>query len=91
MINSAQCRAARALIGWTMPQLAAAAGVSVGTINNFELGRRAPIAANMTVIRTALESAGVVFIAENGGGPGVRLRKDATAVAEHSLGNGEVE
>jgi hypothetical protein len=26
-------------------------------------------------IRTALEAAGVAFIDENGGGPGVRLRK----------------
>jgi hypothetical protein len=26
--------------------------------------------------RTALEAAGVIFIAENGEGPGVRLRKD---------------
>jgi hypothetical protein len=27
-------------------------------------------------IRGALEAAGVEFIAENGGGPGVRLRKE---------------
>jgi hypothetical protein len=31
--------------------------------------------ANLTAIRAALEAAGVEFIAENGGGTGVRLRK----------------
>jgi hypothetical protein len=34
-------------------------------------------AANDLAIRRALEAAGVEFIAENGGGPGVRLRKSA--------------
>lgn len=33
------------------------------------------IPANARAIRSALEAAGVEFIAENGGGPGVRLRK----------------
>ena len=32
-------------------------------------------AANDLAVRRALEMAGVDFIAENGGGPGVRLRK----------------
>ena len=32
-------------------------------------------AANDLAVRRALESAGVEFIDENGGGPGVRLRK----------------
>jgi hypothetical protein len=31
--------------------------------------------ANEAALRTALEAAGVEFIDENGGGPGVRLRK----------------
>ena len=32
-------------------------------------------AANDLAVRNALEAAGVEFIDENGGGPGVRLRK----------------
>lgn len=75
MMTPAQCRGARGLLAWTMPQLAEAAGVSVSTINSFELERRRPIAANLAALQRALEAAGVEFIAENGGGPGVRLRK----------------
>jgi hypothetical protein len=33
---------------------------------------------NLRAIQAALEAAGVEFIAENGGGAGVRLRKPAT-------------
>jgi hypothetical protein len=42
----------------------------------FEAGASQPRRATLDVIRRALESAGVEFIDENGGGPGVRLRKD---------------
>jgi transcriptional regulator with XRE-family HTH domain len=73
-MNPAQCRAARALIEWTQPTLAAAAGVSPSTLRDFEAGRRMPIAHNLAAIRTALEAAGVIFIDANGNGPGVRLR-----------------
>jgi hypothetical protein len=45
-------------------------------IVDFEKGRRTPTANNLTAIRAALEAAGVEFIPENGGGPGVRLRKN---------------
>jgi hypothetical protein len=54
--------------------LAAAADVAPDTIVRFERGedlRDRTVAA----IRNALEAAGVEFIAENGGGRGVRLRK----------------
>ena len=47
----------------------------MSTIRDFETGNRSPIANNLAAIRAALESAGVEFIAENGGGAGVRLGK----------------
>ncbi|MFG1222160.1 helix-turn-helix domain-containing protein [Xanthobacter wiegelii] len=75
MITSAQCRAARALIDWSQQQLADAAKVGVVTIRQFEGGASAPRNATLTVIRAALEAAGVEFIPENGGGAGVRMRE----------------
>lgn len=56
-------------------QLASASNVAKTTIANFEAGRRAPYARTLADLRAALETAGVEFIPENGGGPGVRLRK----------------
>jgi hypothetical protein len=41
----------------------------------FEAGTSEPRKATLQVIRQAFETAGVEFIEENGGGPGVRLRK----------------
>lgn len=77
-IDRAQCRAARALLEWSQADLAAAAKVARQTVVDFERGARQPYANNLTAIRAALEAAGVEFIAENGGGPGVRLRKGGT-------------
>jgi transcriptional regulator with XRE-family HTH domain len=68
----AQCRAARALIGWSQDQLANASRVAKATIANFETGDRAPYERTLADIRRALESAGVEFT--NGGQPGVRLK-----------------
>lgn len=70
-----QCRAARALIDMDQAVLAKAANVSRNVIVDFEKGRRTPTVNNLAAIRAALEAAGVEFIPENGGGPGVRLRK----------------
>jgi len=74
---SAQIRAARSLIRWTADELAAASALSVATIRRAELkeSETALTTANDLAIRRALEAAGVEFIDENGGGPGVRLRK----------------
>jgi len=60
---------------WTQPQLAEASGTSLSTIVYFERGKRVPILNNLAAIRAALEKAGVVFVEENGEGPGVRLKK----------------
>ena len=78
MVEAAQVRAARALIGWSQAKLAETAGVSVSTINEFETGAPDRIAneAAADKIRAALEAAGVVFLPkDDGGGIGVRLRE----------------
>lgn len=69
-----QCKMARTALGLGVRELAAAAKVSPDTIARFERGN-ALRDRTIEEIRTALESAGVEFIPENGGGAGVRLRK----------------
>ena len=75
MITPAQCRAARGLISWSQQDLAREARVGIVTVHQLEAGVSQPRRATLDVIRRAFESAGVEFIDENGGGPGVRLRK----------------
>jgi len=70
-----QCRAARALINWSQGQLAIASKIAIKTIADFERGSRTPFARTLADMQTALETAGVIFVDENGEGPGVRLRK----------------
>ncbi len=74
-ITPAQSRAARGLISWSREKLAEVGGVPVRTVADFELGNTSPRGTTVAAIRAALEAAGVEFIAENGGGPGVRLRR----------------
>lgn len=76
-VSIEQIKAARALLRWSQEDLADASGVSIPTIKRLEavsgpIGGREQTA---DAIRAALESAGIQFIEENGGGPGVRLRK----------------
>ena len=75
MISSAQCRAARGLLDWSQQDLANHAGVGIVTVRQLEARASEPRRATLDVVRRAFESAGVEFIDENGGGPGVRLRK----------------
>jgi transcriptional regulator with XRE-family HTH domain len=74
-IAPAQCRAARGLLSWSRERLADESGVPSRTVADLELGNTAPRATTTSKIVVALEAAGVEFIDENGGGPGVRLRK----------------
>ena len=50
-------------------------GLELSTVHQLEAGASQPRRATLDVIRRALENAGVEFIDENGGGPGVRLRR----------------
>jgi transcriptional regulator with XRE-family HTH domain len=73
MMNAVQSKMARAAVGWGVRELAKAAGVSVDTVSRLERGEEL-MPRTVEAIRSALESAGVIFIDQNGNGPGVRLR-----------------
>ena len=78
MLTIEQLRGARGLVGWSQSKLAARAGLSLPTVKRVEVGLGPRVSDEArTKLRRALEIAGVEFIDENGGGPGVRLRKRA--------------
>ncbi|MCV9939515.1 helix-turn-helix transcriptional regulator [Boseaceae bacterium BT-24-1] len=66
---------ARAALELGVRELAALADVSAMTVTRFENGATKGYPDTLAKIRAALEAAGVEFIAENGGGAGVRMRK----------------
>jgi transcriptional regulator with XRE-family HTH domain len=80
MITGAQIRMARGYLRWSAKELAEKAGVAESTIKRMEQDEGFPVArgANIEAVYKTLTEAGIVFIAENGGGVGVRLRKPAT-------------
>jgi transcriptional regulator with XRE-family HTH domain len=75
IITPGQCKAARALLDLTQGELADVAMLGLSTIVDFEKERRQVSIVAIQAIRHALATRGVEFIDENGGGPGVRLRK----------------
>jgi len=77
MLTSEQLRGARAMLRLEQREVAEMAGVSLETIKRMEKapGQISALAATLHKLARALESAGVVFVDENGHGPGVRLRK----------------
>jgi transcriptional regulator with XRE-family HTH domain len=76
-----QCKMARVALGLGVRELAAAAQVAPDTIARLERGE-ALKPRTIEAVRAALEAAGIEFIPENGGGPGVRLRKRTSAADE---------
>ena len=72
-VTSAQIRAGRGLVNWSVRELSERSGVHRNTITNFETGKSGGDESTIAAIRAALESAGVVFT--NGDEPGVKLRK----------------
>jgi transcriptional regulator with XRE-family HTH domain len=73
-MRAIQIKMARAAVGWGVRELAKKAGVTANTVTRIENGADAR-QSTIDRLQQALEAAGVEFIDENGGGPGVRLRK----------------
>ncbi|KQT52091.1 XRE family transcriptional regulator [Methylobacterium sp. Leaf456] len=81
MLTGEQLRAARAMLKLEQGELAELSGVSVETIKRLER-IEGPLSANsmtLDALGRALEGEGAVFLPENGGLPGVRLRRDPPA------------
>ena len=76
-ILPSHCRAARGLIDMGQAELARRAVVGRDAIADLENGSRTLSPGNLAAIGAGLEAAGVIFIDEDGEGPGVsvRLRK----------------
>jgi transcriptional regulator with XRE-family HTH domain len=87
MITGAQIRMARGYLRWSAKELADKAGVAESTIKRMEQDEGFPVArgANIEAVYKTLTEAGIIFIAENGGGVGVRLRKPAAAGASQPV------
>ena len=77
-MRAVQLRMARAAVGWGVRDLAKQAGVTANTVTRIENGSDAK-QSTMDALQRALEAAGIEFIDENGGGPGVRLRGRETS------------
>jgi len=77
MITGAQIRAGRLLLQWSSSALAQRAKVNLATIKRSEATDGEPMVTmgQAISIRYTLERAGVIFVEENGAGPGVRLKK----------------
>lgn len=89
ILLAAQCRAGRALVEWSAERLAEASSVELQVIKQFEARFRRPDPQIMSRIRAALIEAGVVFIDENGGGAGARLRLSRKELRAISRWEGE--
>lgn len=75
MLTAAQIRMARAALRIGVRELAEMAGVAAMTLSRIETGLSSGTGTSLGRIERALTAAGVILIAENGGGPGVRLKK----------------
>lgn len=75
-VNGAQIRAARGLLNMSVSEFAERTGLAVNTIRKAEKTNGVPeiTAANVRLIVTTLEDAGVIFLPSDALGAGVRLR-----------------
>ena len=89
MITSSQCLAGRVLAELSREVLARISGVDAAVIQRFERKLATPDKETVDAIRKGLEEAGIVFIPENGGGVGVRLKFTASETRRLSILEGE--
>jgi ribosome-binding protein aMBF1 (putative translation factor) len=77
MITTAQIRAARAMVGASLEDLASDAKLAPSLIESIESNDGTSDAKALLALRHALEARGIVFLAngsQESGGPGIRLK-----------------
>ncbi len=74
MITGLHVKLGRTALGISLRALEEKTGVTANTISRYENGADAK-ASTIQKLQSYMESAGVEFIFQNGGGPGVRLKK----------------
>jgi hypothetical protein len=89
MISGSQCRAGRALVEISRGKLAGRSGVDETIIERFEHNVGAPEPQQVAAIEATLEELGAVFLQENGGGIGVRLKFTAAEAKQIARLEGE--
>jgi len=78
MTTPAQIRAARAMLGLTIAEVAAITGLSEASVEEAERPGSSGDPAVLRILTDALEGRGVLFLSagdEEGGGPGIRLKR----------------
>ena len=73
-LTPALSRAARALLDLDMIAMARKSGVPRTIIADYEKGRKIPQRQDVVALKLAFEDAGIVFLADDGYGAGLRLR-----------------
>ena len=68
-------RAARAILNWSMADLAWRTGVAATTIRNYESGKRGTTRVNRAAIATAFLEEGIEFLGGDASAPGLILRR----------------
>jgi transcriptional regulator with XRE-family HTH domain len=81
MLTGEQLRAARAMLKLEQAELAELSGVSAETIKRLERmdGALGANSRTLASLQSTLEREGVIFLPENGGLSGVRLRREPPA------------
>jgi transcriptional regulator with XRE-family HTH domain len=73
MISIEQCRAARALLGWSQGFAAERLNIGRRTLAEFESGARTPQSRTLRDIKAGFEAHGIAFLTDEAGGVGVFL------------------
>jgi ribosome-binding protein aMBF1 (putative translation factor) len=78
VITAEQCRAARAWLGKSQDELAAAAKIGRRAIADFERGARVPYDSTLSQLKSTFEASGIQFVFEGGKAVGIRTMPSTT-------------